>query len=314
MNDENFALEVSKAAVEAVVKESTNRIANAVGSVLPFFGIKHEAVKSYIEEIKNSTMSPEAKLLAIANTKRTYKELINQSKIARIAETSAKEGTDFGETSEVDDDWLSRFMDSAKFVSNEEMQYVWGRILAGEFEVPGSTPPQMIRLLSEITPLYARVFVNLCNLISRVLVVNEGRFNATEIIIVDVEDEFFRPLTINFTTLNELQNYGLIEFSSPSGFINKYPKELIPKLHIAYDNKVVTVTDYPDKKFPIGEVLLTDVGRCLSGILVKNVVEGYFECIIKYLTKKNVSISEKQEIEIVDNNNIRLLQQDTENE
>lgn len=35
-------------------------------------------------------------------------------------------------------------MDSAGFLSLEEIQWIWGKILANEFEKPGSTPPNMI--------------------------------------------------------------------------------------------------------------------------------------------------------------------------
>ena len=34
----------------------------------------------------------------------------------------------------VNEEWLDRFMDSAKFVSQEEIQAIWGKILAKEFE------------------------------------------------------------------------------------------------------------------------------------------------------------------------------------
>ena len=88
----------------------------------------------------------------------------NQSKIAKIALESAKEGTDFSESSSVDDDWLARYMDFAKFISNEDKQIIWGKILAGEFQSPGSTPPQLARILSEITEHHANIFNNICNL------------------------------------------------------------------------------------------------------------------------------------------------------
>lgn len=41
-------------------------------------------------------------------------------------------------------------MDSAGFVSSEEIQWIWGKILANEFEKPGSTPPNMIRYCQKL--------------------------------------------------------------------------------------------------------------------------------------------------------------------
>lgn len=38
----------------------------------------------------------------------------------------------------VDNDWVTRFFDSVADVSSEEMQMIWGKILAGEVNEPGS--------------------------------------------------------------------------------------------------------------------------------------------------------------------------------
>jgi len=291
MSSDNIALEAAKSAAESAGKESVSKIADVIGAIFPFFGTTHEAVKIYIEEIKNSNMSPEAKLITIANTKKTYRELINQSKIMKIAEESAKEGTDFSKSSTVDNDWLARFMDSAKFVSNDMMQLVWGRILAGEFELPGSTPPQIIRVLSEITLNYAQIFNSLCNFISTMKYQIKNNFEEEKVIIIDIEDKYFNSLSINFKTLCELQNYGLIEFDNPVGFVKIIPKEELPKFDLIYGDKIITVVDFPEKAFPIGHVLLTDAGQCIAKIIEKDVIEGYFDTLVNYLEKKGVVIS-----------------------
>ena len=50
---------------------------------------------------------------------------------------NAKEGTDFSDKSGVSEEWLERFMDSAGFVSAEDIQIIWGKILANELETLG---------------------------------------------------------------------------------------------------------------------------------------------------------------------------------
>lgn len=294
MNDVNtyLAIEALKSAAEGVGKESVNKIADAMGAIFPFFGLEKEAVKTYVEDIKNSNMPPEAKLLAIANVKRTYKDLINQSKIMKIAVESAKEGTDFSESSKVDNDWLARFMDSAKFVSNDEMQFVWGRILAGEFESPGSTPPQIIRVLSEITPKYAQIFTSLCNLSPTITKKIEGKSDKINLIIIDYEDDFLKSLSLSINTLHELKNYGLIEFHPNTEYSTTILKEEGQKLYLEYGNKFATL-DYPDTDFPIGHVYLTEVGECIFNIIEKSIIEGYWERLIYFLKRAGVVISEE---------------------
>ena len=164
VNPDEYGIELAKAAAEGVGKESANKLASAIGGLFPFWGLKKKGIAVFINEIEKSNLSPEAKMMTIANAKRTYKQLKNQISIAKIAQDSAKVGTDFSSSSLVNDDWLDRFMDSAKFVSDEKVQYLWGNILAKEFEAPNSTPHSIIRILSEITPQYAKILKQYANL------------------------------------------------------------------------------------------------------------------------------------------------------
>ena len=74
-NPDEYALEVAKAAAEAAGKESVNKLSIGIGGLFPFWGLKKKAVDAYINEITTSTLSPEAKMMAIANARKTYKDL-----------------------------------------------------------------------------------------------------------------------------------------------------------------------------------------------------------------------------------------------
>ena len=164
--DPTTGVKVAKNVADLAKNENIlNKSAGLMGMLFPYVGIEQKAVKMYIEEIEKSDMSPEAKAFAVLSTKKKFKEFKNQQKIAEIAIKNSKEGTDFSKKSGVSEEWLDRFMDSARFVSSEEMQLVWGKILANELNVPGSTPPNMIRVLSEITPELARAFRCICSMI-----------------------------------------------------------------------------------------------------------------------------------------------------
>lgn len=74
MVTEDCGLEIAKAAAEAAGKESVNKIANIIGGVFPFWGLKKQAVETYIDEIKKSNLSPEMKALSIADVKKNLKQ------------------------------------------------------------------------------------------------------------------------------------------------------------------------------------------------------------------------------------------------
>lgn len=298
-NPDEYALEVAKAAAEAAGKESVNKLSIGIGGLFPFWGLKKKAVDAYINEITTSTLSPEAKMMAIANARKTYKERYNQLSIAQIVQKAAKPGTDFSEKSSVDDEWLERFMNSARFVSNEKVQLLWGNILAKEFENPNSTPPSIIRILSEITPRYAKIFETICNLaVEMVLTDNsEAIVETNHQIIMSNDHEYLYKHEISFSTLNELQLLGLLQYE-PMGILISYENNEIPKFHITYDKKTATVIGYPDKAFPIGTVRLTDAGEVIAGFVDKQIIPSHFDAVIKYLEAHGVKFADTPEVSL----------------
>lgn len=66
--------------------------------------------------------------------------------------------------SEIDDDWLGTLTDLAATKSNESVQRLLGKILAGEIRQPGSFSPLTLQVLSTLTPKVAQLFEKICNL------------------------------------------------------------------------------------------------------------------------------------------------------
>ena len=152
-------------AVDLVKSENIqNKAVSLLGMLFPYAGIEKRALDMYLSDVEKSDMSPESKLIATLSAKTTIKKLKNQKSIADQAVSNAKEGTVFDASSGVNHDWLERFMDSAGFVSEEQVQQMWGKVLAKEFEKPGSTPHNMVRILSEITSKHAEAFQKICSM------------------------------------------------------------------------------------------------------------------------------------------------------
>ena len=293
MCTEDFGLELAKAAAEAAGKESVNKIAEAIKTLFPFLGLKREAIETYVAEIQKSNLSPEAKLYAISHAKMTYKQLKNQTAIAKIALESAKEGTDFSDKSKVDNEWLERFLDSAKFVSDEQIQLLWGNILAKEFETPNSTPPSVVRILSEITPVYAKAFQTLCSLSISIVPVNEaGEYLPEEenSIILPSEYEYLNKYGVDFSTLNELEMLGLIKFEGVTGFVLTFQNNT-HRFRVTYGPYAATVMQKADE-LPTGEVVLTKAGESISRFVDRHIISEHFDAVRKYMEDNGVKFSE----------------------
>ncbi len=60
-----------------------------------------------------------------------------------------------------DPDWIARFFDGAQDVSSEELQKLWGKILAGEVKSPGQTSLRTLAILRSMTQQEAKNFSDL---------------------------------------------------------------------------------------------------------------------------------------------------------
>jgi uncharacterized repeat protein (TIGR03899 family) len=95
-----------------------------------------------------------------------FKELERQNNIDQIAEIAAKELQQESSVSEepVSKDWSKRFFNIAEDVSDEEMQEIWGRILAGEIKNPNSYSLRTLELLKNLSKKEADTFIKFANL------------------------------------------------------------------------------------------------------------------------------------------------------
>ncbi len=296
MSEENQALDLAKEFVGAAGTQTVNKIADFFGMLFPYAGLKKQAVENYVDDVKNSNLSPDAKFLAISGAKQHLKAIKNQHSIANIALSAAAPGTDFSENSGVDEEWLSRFMDASKFVTDENAQLLWGNILAGEFEHPGSTPPSVIRILSELTTRYAQVFVNLCSL--NILITPEN--TSGELVSEMAESQMFIPpnaareymheLDISFDTLSELEQLGLIKFSELGFRSDSFDPALFPRVQLSNTKDAFMYNNTGKEGMLVGNVLFTAAGRCIANFTTTSPVPEHLAATEKALNSNHFQL------------------------
>lgn len=64
----------------------------------------------------------------------------------------------------VDPDWIAFFFDECKDVGNEDVQKLWGNLLSGEFERPGSFSRKAISILKTMSSLDTKRFEQFCSM------------------------------------------------------------------------------------------------------------------------------------------------------
>lgn len=76
---------------------------------------------------------------------------VNVAKAVLVAEGELEEDPQEPPSRSIDDDWLFRWRDFASAVSSDELQALWGRVLAGEIKSPGTCSLRTLEFLKNIS-------------------------------------------------------------------------------------------------------------------------------------------------------------------
>ena len=140
---------------------------------------------------------------------RAERSLSNACKALR--HTLAELDTDevYGQPPEIDDevkeDWIYRWRDAAGEVSSEDMQVLWGKVLAGEIRHPGAFSLRTLDFLRNLSPDEAK----LIELLAQFAIDNQWiDFNAAT--------EFGEPSGLNAAAVVRLQHIGVLVGLPPS--------------------------------------------------------------------------------------------------
>lgn len=176
----------------------------------------------------------------------------------------------------IDDDWLVNFFDKSRIVSDDEMQGLWSRILAGEANSPGSYSRRTVNFISDLDKSEADLFTRLCGFCCVI-----GRQYVP--LVFNTEADIYNRQGINFGSVSDLQSIGLAQFNHLSGFAMAPPSK---RASLAYFGRRLAFEIPKDAKdFPIGTVLLTRIGQQLAPICGMKCVEGFWQYIEEQFRK-----------------------------
>ncbi len=170
----------------------------------------------------------------------------------------------------IEDDWIVDFFDKCRIVSDNEMQELWSRILAGEANAPGTYSKRTVHFLSDLGKDEAALFVKLCGF--------GWQIGNVVPLVFDHDAEIYERQGINFSTLIHLESIGLIQFNHLTGFVRqKAPKSFAV---FYYGRKLILeMPNDTDNTLELGKVLLTRVGQELAPICGSMPVEGFWEYV-----------------------------------
>ncbi len=259
--------DISKPATALIEK-----ISDAIGGYFKPYQIKRVAkAEAEAEIIRAQAQIEITELQRRALTRFIAEEAKKQQNIETITQKTIPQLEDSSKPEEMEDDWIANFFDKCRIVSDEEMQVLWSKVLAGEANSPGTFSKRTVNFLGSLDKADAHLFTVLCGF---------GWFIGDVIpLIYDVNASIYNAAGINFGSLTHLDDIGLVSFESLAGF-----KRLgIPKsIQVYYHGQPINVEFMQEEnnEIEIGNVLLTKTGKQLARVCGSKPVEGFMDYIL----------------------------------
>ena len=270
MADKEFSL-INLDGLGECAKALLDKITSAIGWVATRETPKRIAIQTYIDDIKHGNFDPLTKAVLISTAQKTIAEYANQKAIIQHAISSMKETAD---PKQVENDWISQFMDKARLVSDSDFQLIWGRILAEECNTPGSVPRSLLHILGQMERNDAERFTKLCSF--SVAVIENDKFTYSPIVTDSIFKDYISTHGLDFDSLVDLRALGLIEMNmglfdcSYSSSFSNLPIE------VHYFDKRYVLPDEA-KVLPVGNVIFTKTGQVLCQAIVAEEQEDFFD-------------------------------------
>jgi Protein of unknown function (DUF2806) len=119
---------------------------------------------------------------------------------------------------EVEDDWITNFFDRCRLISDDDMQSLWSRVLAGEANSPGTYSKRTLGFLSDLDKYEAEMFTRLCGFVWQV--------RELVPLIYDETQEIYNKHGIDPGAVMDLETIGLIQYELVGFRRVKLPKRL----------------------------------------------------------------------------------------
>jgi hypothetical protein len=247
------------------------KISDAVGGVFkPYQLVRVAKAEAQAERVRAETQIEISDLQRRAFHRFLEEEGKKQKNIEDITQKALPELADDSRPDEIENDWITNFFDKSRLISDDQMQSLWSRVLAGEANSPGKFSKRTVNFLSGLDKSDAELFTRLCGFGWRVPEVLLP-------LIYDEGDHIYTSHGINFGWLTHLDSIGLVRFSQ-TGFNIKKRQTTV---HASYYGKSIELTlgNEVQNSIKIGKIVLTQIGLELARICCAQPVDGFFDYV-----------------------------------
>lgn len=264
-------------------KVLVEKIADAIGGYFKPFQIKRVAkAEAEAEIIRTKAQIKCDELQRRAAARFIAEEAKKQDNIENITRKAIPLLSEYSNPQKMEDDWITNFFDKCRIISDDEMQILWSKVLAGEANSPGRFSKRTVNSLASLDKTDAEIFTSLCGF--------TWEIGDLIPLILDHMASIYEDHGVNFEKLSHLDDIGLISFAPLGGFKEtKLPQQVFTKY---YGTTFCMEFKNPaDNELEIGYSIFTKTGQQLAGICGAKPIDGFVDYVIEQLTKKGVTLS-----------------------
>jgi hypothetical protein len=267
--------ELSKPATVLIEK-----IADATGGIFRPYQIRRIAqAEAEAKRIKTAAEFEVAELQQRALHRFLHEEARKQCNLESITRKALPSLESTARPQDVEDDWIINFFEKCRLISDDEMQNLWAKILAGEANAKGGFSKRTVNLLGVLEKRDAELFACLRSFAWKY---EDGYLLP---LIYDHKDQIYRDAGLTFSKLTDLETIGLITFLTDRDFVHTYqPATVIhDTLMLEYYGSQLNIRlrKADGNQFNFGQVLLSRAGRELIEICDSDPREGFKDYVVK---------------------------------
>ena len=264
------------------------------------------AVNKHVEKIIGEQINLD-KISAIAVNELKSEKTISsttQDTSEPIKDQSADSTNQEGNASEektISDVWLNNFETVARPQSTEDMQILFGRILAGEINQPGSYSIRTIKALVELDQDAAVLFKKLCSLCVVLEDPDDGSILDARVVSLggDAAQNALGKYGLGFDQLNVLNECRLIisDYNSWLSYsVSRENESNLKFLLFHHQGKYWDILPLPEQvknqEFKLSGVVFSRTGRELFRIVDQEPAEEYTTDLKNFLERQNLQMTE----------------------
>lgn len=220
-----------------------------------------------------------ARLMQRAGTRLAIQETIKQHNIESVVDNAYEilEKEEVCSEEPVKQGWINRFFDSVADVSDEDLQKLWGKVLAGEIKRPGSFSLRTLDTIRNLATNEAKLFQKVLPFVMCL---------GTTEAFISSDKEILKKYNISYDDILELDEAGLVKSKGLRTTLT-----IIPHKPLCISNKNYTLVFWNEKEqietIDVSNYALTKAGFELFSLLSVDENLEYDCMLAEQLVKAN---------------------------